>query len=186
MTWDKQGFTNKDYQPLDSDLCLNTLDDLWWGPLHGVSPGMPTLLSGLLGSCMAAMLGQHKACVLLLRTGMLVDISTARFDHFWWRLAMLASMLGDPMQRLVMDPKYSTPRQVSLNMALPFASSISSHILCFLWDSSWSLSPLNGNSAKRDSYTKSPDWACFLMDILPSLQENLKNCWQYLHPFSTQ
>ena len=43
---------------------------------------MPTLPSGLLGSCTAATLGQRKARVLLLGTGMLVDISTASLCSF--------------------------------------------------------------------------------------------------------
>jgi hypothetical protein len=44
--------------------------------------------SGLLGSCMAVTLGQHKAHVLLLRTGMLVDICTASLCSF-------VEMIGD-------------------------------------------------------------------------------------------
>jgi hypothetical protein len=85
---------------------------------------MPTLPSGLLGSCMAAMLGQCKARVLLLGTGMLVDISTASLCSFLEMIGNAGEYVGRSNAAPSNGSKtLTTPRQV------PFVLSLVSFVL---------------------------------------------------------
>jgi hypothetical protein len=85
---------------------------------------VPTSPSGLLGSCTAATLGQHKACVLLLGTGMLVDIFTASLCSFLEMIGDAGEYVGQSNAVPSNGSKtLTTPRQV------PFVLSLVSFIL---------------------------------------------------------
>jgi hypothetical protein len=77
------------------------------------------LPSGLLGSCMAPTLGQCQAHVLLLRTGMLVDISTVSLCSFLETIGDAGEYVGRSNAVPSDGSKtLTTPRQVSLSSSL--------------------------------------------------------------------
>jgi hypothetical protein len=78
--------------------------------------------SGLLGSCMAAALGQRKAHVLLLRTGMLVDICTASLCLFVETIGNAGEHVGRSNAAPSNGSKtLTTPRQVPFISSLVFS-----------------------------------------------------------------
>jgi hypothetical protein len=83
--------------------------------------------SGLLGYCMAATLGQRKVHVLLLRTGMLIYISTASLCSFLETIGDAGEHVGQSNAAPSNGSKtLTTPRQV------PFLASLVSFIPSFL------------------------------------------------------
>jgi hypothetical protein len=78
-----------------------------WDPCMECRQACLLRQSGLLVSCTAATLGQRKARVLLLRTGMLIDISTASLCSFLETIGDAGEHVGRSNAAPSTDPKHS-------------------------------------------------------------------------------